>query len=113
MNLKAKFTNVIYRDGYIYGLDEGILVCLDVNTGERKWKEGRFGYGQIILTNGHLIITSDQGEVALVKATPDRYTEVARFAAVQGQTWNYPAIANGRLLVRNSNEMAAYDISGQ
>jgi len=110
-NMKNKFNSSVLQDGYIYGLDEGILVCLDVNTGERKWKEGRFGYGQIILTNGHLIITSDQGEVALVKATPDKYTEVARFAAVQGQTWNYPAIANGRLLVRNSNEMAAYDIS--
>ena len=112
-NMKNKFNSSVLQDGYIYGLDEGILVCLDVNTGERKWKEGRFGYGQIILTNGHLIITSDQGEVALVKATPDKYTEVARFAAVQGQTWNYPAIANGRLLVRNSNEMAAYDLSGK
>lgn len=112
-NMKNKFNTSVLHNGYIYGLDEGILVCLDVNSGERKWKEGRFGYGQIILSNGHLIITSDQGEVALVKATPDRYTEVARFSAVEGQTWNYPAIANGRLLVRNSNQMAAYDISGR
>jgi outer membrane protein assembly factor BamB len=110
-NMKNKFNSSVLYNGYIYGLDEGIMVCLDVNTGERKWKEGRFGYGQIILTNGHLIVTSDQGEVALLKATPDKYTEVARFAAVQGQTWNYPAIASGRLLVRNSNEMAAYDLS--
>lgn len=110
-NMKNKFNSSVLHNGYIYGLDEGILVCLDVNTGERKWKEGRFGYGQIILTNGHLIVTSDQGEVALIKATPDKYTEVARFSAVQGQTWNYPAIASGRLLVRNSNEMAAYDLS--
>jgi len=110
-NMKNKFNTSVLYNGYIYGLDEGIMVCLDVNTGERKWKEGRFGYGQIILTNGHLIITSDQGEVALVKATPEKYTEVARFTAVQGQTWNYPAIASGRLLVRNSNEMAAYDLS--
>jgi outer membrane protein assembly factor BamB len=110
-NMKNKFNTSVLYNGYIYGLDEGIMVCLDVNTGERKWKEGRFGYGQIILTNGHLIVTSDQGEVALLKATPEKYTEVARFTAVQGQTWNYPAIASGRLLVRNSNEMAAYDLS--
>jgi hypothetical protein len=51
--------------------------------------------------------------VALIKATPDKYTEIARFAALQGQTWNYPAIADGRLLVRNSSEMAAYDIAGR
>jgi len=110
-NMKNRFNTSVLYNGYIYGLDEGIMVCLDVNTGERKWKEGRFGYGQIILTNGHLIVTSDQGEVALLKATPEKYTEVARFTAVQGQTWNYPAIASGRLLVRNSNEMAAYDLS--
>jgi outer membrane protein assembly factor BamB len=112
-NMKNKFNSSVLYNGYIYGLDEGIMVCLDLNTGERKWKEGRFGYGQIILTNGHLIVTSDQGEVALIKATPEKYTEVARFTAVQGQTWNYPAIASGRLLVRNSNEMAAYDLSAK
>ena len=113
-NMKNKFNSSVLHNGYIYGLDEGILVCLDVNTGERKWKEGRFGYGQVVLASGHLIITDGStGDVALVKATPDKYTEVARFSAVKGQTWNYPAIAGGRLLVRNSNEMAAYDISGK
>jgi outer membrane protein assembly factor BamB len=112
-NMKNKFNSSVLYNGYIYGLDEGILVCLDVNTGERKWKNGRYGYGQIILAGSHLIVTSDQGDVALVKATPDAYTEITRFTALKGQTWNYPAIANGRLLVRNSNEMAAYDISGR
>jgi outer membrane protein assembly factor BamB len=113
-NMKNKFNSSVLHNGYVYGLDEGILVCLDVNTGERKWKEGRFAYGQVILASGHLIIThGETGEVALVKATPDKYTEVARFAALQGRTWNYPAIADGRLLVRNATEMAAYDISGR
>jgi len=112
-NMKNKFNSSVLHNGYIYGLDEGILVCLDVNTGERKWKEGRYGYGQVLLAGGHLIVTSDQGEIALVKASPDKYTEVARFSALQGQTWNYPAIASGKLLVRNSNEMAAYDISAK
>src|SRR5215510_1804209 len=112
-NMKNKFNSSVLHNGYIYGLDEGILVCLDVNTGERKWKDGRYGYGQVILVGNHLIVTSDQGDVALVKASPDKYTELARFSAVQGQTWNYPAIANGKLLIRNSNEMAAFDISGK
>ena len=84
-----------------------------MNTGERKWKDGRYGYGQVLLAGGHLIVTSDEGEVALVRATPNQYTEVARFEALQGQTWNYPAIASGRLLVRNSTQMAAYDISAK
>ena len=112
-NMKNKFNSSVLHNGYVYGLDEQILVCLDVNTGERKWKEGRYGYGQVLLAGGHLIVTSDQGDIALVKASPDKYTEVARFSALQGQTWNYPAIASGRLLIRNSNEMAAYDISAK
>jgi outer membrane protein assembly factor BamB len=112
-NMKNKFNSSVLHNGYIYGLDEQILVCLDVNTGERKWKDGRYGFGQVILAGDHLIVTSDQGDVALVKASPDKYTEVMRFKAVDGQTWNYPAIASGKLLVRNSNEMAAFDISGK
>lgn len=111
--MKNKFNSSVLHNGYVYGLDEGILSCLDVKTGERKWKDGRYGYGQVILAGDHLILTSDQGDVALVKATPNQYTEVARFTALKGQTWNYPAIANGRLLVRNSNEMAAFDISAK
>lgn len=111
INMKNKFNSSVLHDGYVYGLDEGILTCLDVKTGERKWKGGRYGYGQVLVASGHLIVTSDEGDLALVKASPDAYTEVARFSALQGKTWNYPAIADGRLLVRNGNEMAAYDIA--
>ena len=113
INMKNKFNSSVLHNGYVYGLDEGILTCLDVNTGERKWKGGRFGYGQVILASGHLIVMSDAGELALVKAVPTEYSEVARFAALQGQTWNYPAIAGGRLFVRNANEMAAYKITAE
>ncbi len=111
INMKNKFNSSVFHNGYVYGLDEGILTCLDVNTGERKWKGGRYGYGQVLLAGDHLILTSETGELALVKAAPDQYSEVARFPALQGKTWNYPAIADGRLLVRNATEMAAYDIS--
>jgi outer membrane protein assembly factor BamB len=111
INMKNKFNSSVLHQGYVYGLDEGILSCLDVNTGERKWKGGRYGYGQVLLASGHLIVMSDSGELALVRATPDQYSEVARFQALEGKTWNYPAIAGGRLLVRNASEMAAYNIA--
>jgi outer membrane protein assembly factor BamB len=113
INMKNKFNSSVLHEGYVYGLDEGILTCLDVNTGERKWKGGRYGYGQVILASGHLIVSTDAGELALVKATPQQYSEVARFAALEGKTWNYPAIASGRLLVRNATQMAAYNIAAQ
>lgn len=111
INMKNKFNSSVLHEGHVYGLDEGILTCLDVNTGERKWKGGRYGYGQVLLASGHLIVLSHEGELALVKATPAAYTEVAKFAALQGQTWNYPAIADGKLFVRNAKEMAVYRIA--
>lgn len=113
INMKNKFNSSVLHEGHVYGLDEGILTCLDVSTGARKWKGGRYGYGQVILASGHLIITTESGELALVKASPDQYTEVAKFPALEGKTWNYPAIANGRLLVRNGTQMAAYNIAAQ
>lgn len=113
INMKNKFNSSVLHEGHVYGLDEGILTCVDVNTGARKWKGGRYGYGQVILASGHLIVSTETGELALVKATPDQFVEVARFAAIEGKTWNYPAIANGKLLVRNSSQMAAFNIAAQ
>jgi outer membrane protein assembly factor BamB len=110
-NLKNKFTSSVFWNGYVYGLDEDILTCLDAATGERKWKDGRYGYGQLLLASGHLIILSGDGELALVKAIPDRYDEVARFQAIKGKTWNHPAIADGKILVRNAAEMACFQVS--
>ena len=109
-NLKNKFTSSVYHDGYIYGLDEDILTCLDAATGERKWKEGRYGYGQVLLASNYLVISSGTGELALVKAIPERYEELARFQAINGKTWNYPALNGRKLLVRNAAEMACFEL---
>jgi outer membrane protein assembly factor BamB len=112
-SMKNKFNSSVLHNGYVYGLDEGILTCVDAMTGERKWKGGRYGYGQVILASGHLIVTTETGEIALVKASPDQHTEVAKFSALEGRTWNNPAISNGRLLVRNATHMACYNLSAQ
>lgn len=109
--LKNKFTSSVYWKGFIYGLDEDILTCLDANTGERKWKGERYGYGQLLLASGHLVMLSGEGELALVPATPDQCRELARFQAIHGKTWNHPAISGGRIFVRNSVEMACFDLS--
>ena len=111
--MNNKFNSSVLLEGYAYGLDEGILACVDVKTGEQRWKGGRYGYGQVILASGHLVVITEEGELVLVKATPDKHTEVARFSAIEGKTWNYPAIAGGRLLVRNQTQMACFDVSGK
>ncbi len=109
--MKNKFSSSVLHDGYIYGLDESILACMDAATGELKWKGGRYGYGQLLLASGHLIVLTERGELALVRATPDGHEEVARSSAIEGKTWNVPALADGRLLVRNAREMAGFDLS--
>ena len=108
--LKNKFTSSVLHDRHLYGLDEDILVCLDATTGERKWKDGRYGYGQVLLTGGHLVILCGDGDLALVKATPEQHTELARVPAIKGKTWNHPALSGGKLFVRNAIEMACFDL---
>jgi outer membrane protein assembly factor BamB len=110
-SMKNKFNSSVLHEGYVYGLDEGMLTCVDVLTGEQKWKARGYGYGQVTLASGHLIVTTEEGEIALVRATPAGHTELARFPALEGRTWNCPAIANGRLLVRNATQMACYKLT--
>jgi outer membrane protein assembly factor BamB len=109
-SMKNKFTSSVLHGGYLYGMDEAILACVDAQTGQLKWKGGRYGYGQPMLVGDYLVVLTEDGDVVLVKATPDRHEELARFAAIAGKTWNHPVIADGRLLVRNLREMAAFDI---
>jgi outer membrane protein assembly factor BamB len=111
--MKNQFTSSVLHEGFIYGLDEAILACLDAATGAVKWKGGRYGYGQIMLASGHLIVLTEEGDLVLVRATPDSHQEVARFPALNGKSWNHPAMSGGYLLVRNINDMAAFDLRVQ
>jgi outer membrane protein assembly factor BamB len=108
--MKNKLSSSVLLDGYIYGLDEGILACVEAATGRLAWKGGRYGHGQLVLAGDRLLITTETGELALVHATPSGHQELARVPGIEGRTWNVPAIANGILLVRNAREMAAFDV---
>jgi outer membrane protein assembly factor BamB len=108
--MKNKFTSSVLLDGFIYGLDENILACVDAATGDVKWKAGRYGYGQLMLAGDRLIVITEDGRLVQVRATPDRHEELVDFEALRGKTWNHPAIVDGRLLVRNGSEMAAFDL---
>ena len=104
------FTSSVLHDGFIYGLDESILTCIDASNGELKWKGGRYGFGQTMLASGQLVVLTEQGELALVRADPKSHQEITRFAAIEGKTYNHPAMSDGILLVRNNAEMAAFDL---
>jgi outer membrane protein assembly factor BamB len=108
--LKAKFTNPVLRDGFVYGLDDGVLVCMDVSNGERKWKAGRYGHGQTLLVDDLLLVTTEDGEVVLVEATPEAHREVARLPVFDAKMWNPAALAGKYLLVRSDKEAALYEL---
>ncbi len=107
---KNKFNSSVLHQGYAYGFDGSILACINVNTGELKWKGGRYGFGQLLLAGDFLVVLTETGQLALVRATPESFQELANFHAIEGKTWNIPAIDNGLLLVRNASEMACFRI---
>ena len=106
--MKAKFTNLVQRDGFVYGLDDGILACVDVETGRRRWKGGRYGHGQVLLVGELLLVTTESGEVVLVDAVPEELREVTRFSVFDHKSWNPPALAGRYLLLRTDREAACF-----
>ena len=108
--LKAKFTNIIYYNDYLYGLDDGIFACINLTDGTRQWKRGRYGHGQTLLISDVLLVLTESGEVVLVDPNPNTHIEHARFAAVKGRAWNTPALAGDYLLVRSDREAACYQL---
>jgi outer membrane protein assembly factor BamB len=108
--MNNNFSSSVLHDGFVYGLDGSILACIDASTGELKWKGGRYGAGQVMLASDHLIVVTEEGELALVRADPTAHQEITRFPAIEGKTWNHPAMSDGILLIRNIEEMAAFNV---
>jgi outer membrane protein assembly factor BamB len=108
--MHCKFTSPVAYQGFVYGLDEGILVCVDVQTGKRRWKEGRYGHGQMLRADDLLLIMAESGELVLVEATPQGHHELGRLQALEGKTWNTPILVDGRAYLRNDREMVCYDL---
>jgi len=107
------FNDFVVHKGNAFGFDGDSLACIDLNTGESKWSGGNYGHGQMVLLSDQdlMLVLSEAGEVALVKAVADQYSEIGRFKAINGKTWNHPVLVGDTLLVRNGEEMAAFKLN--
>ncbi|MBL8176168.1 MAG: PQQ-like beta-propeller repeat protein [Bryobacterales bacterium] len=111
--MKPYFNDLVVHEGHAYGFDGSILACIDLKDGTRKWKGGRYGNGQMLLLKDQelLLVLSEEGEVALVRAAPGEYQEIGKFRAMREKTWNHPVVVGSVLLVRNGEEMVAYRLA--
>jgi outer membrane protein assembly factor BamB len=112
--LKPYFNDAVERAGFAYGFDGPIFTCIDLATGKKQWKQGRYGHGQVLLVadSGLLVVvTEEAGDIVLLEANPDKHVELARVKALGGKTWNHPVITGDKLLVRNGEEMACFELA--
>ncbi|GEP46472.1 PQQ-binding-like beta-propeller repeat protein [Brevifollis gellanilyticus] len=110
LKMKTQFNSTALKDNHLYGLDDGRLTCLDLATGDRLWKEGRFASGQTLLAGDLVIVQSEPGPVHLCAADPAGFKELGKLAALDAKTWNHPVLAGRYLLVRNDREAVCYEL---
>ncbi|GMW02406.1 MAG: hypothetical protein AMXMBFR84_35420 [Candidatus Hydrogenedentota bacterium] len=110
-SFRPYFNDFVFHNGYCYGFDGNMLACMDARTGDRKWKGDRYG-GQLLLVEDLevLVVLTEKGKIALVKATPESFEEIAVVDALAGKTWNHPIVAHGRLIVRNAEEAVCFEL---
>jgi outer membrane protein assembly factor BamB len=112
LHLKPDFNDFVVHNGAIYGFDQSIFTCVDLDTGKRRWKGGRYGKGQVLLLprRDQLLVLSEKGNLVLMSATPDKHLELARFPVIEGKTWNHPIMIGNRVYIRNGREAACVEL---
>jgi len=109
--LKTKFTNVVIHNGYVFGLSDGILECVRLQDGQRQWKRGRYGHGQLIGVGDFILVQTEAGSVVMIEATPSRFQEVGSLPGLSGKTWNNPCLYGTYLLIRNAEEACCFELA--
>lgn len=111
-DMKSDFNDFVAHNGKLFGFDGNIFACVDLATGKRQWKKGRYGNGQVLLLGDadQMLITSETGELVLVKTDPDKLVELARIQAIEGKTWNHSVIVDNKIYIRNAQEAACYEL---
>ena len=108
--MKNHFNSSVLQGDYLYGFDNAILTCIEIDTGEEQWRQRGFGKGSLLLADGHLIILGEGGKLALVEVSPNEYKEKARFQLFDDKCWTVPTLAGGKLYLRNQKDLVCLDL---
>ena len=110
--MKNQFSSSVLHQDHLYGFDNAILKCIEAGSGSERWRHRGFGKGTLIVADGHLIILGERGRLALALATPEGFVERASAQVLNGKCWTMPALAGGRLYLRNEEEIVCLDLKG-
>src|SRR6185436_16551595 len=111
IRMKAKFAHIFARNGFVYGLDDGVFACVDLKDGSQRWKEGRYGHGQGLLVRDLYLLLAENGELVHLRPTPEKPNELHRYRVFHEKSWNPIALSGSRLLVRNDQEAACVELA--
>jgi len=117
--LSNHWSTPVFKNGHLYGIygfkefNRAALKCFELATGKEMWSKEGYGPGNVILVDNHLVALGDRGQLVLVKAVPEAYTEVSRMQAVGGKCWSTPAYTGGRLYVRSTTEGVCLDATSK
>jgi outer membrane protein assembly factor BamB len=108
--MQNHFSSSVHHEGHIYGFDNYVFKCLKLDDGKMTWNSRDFGRGSFLLADGHLVILSEEGYLALAEAKPDELKVKAGFQALTGRCWTMPVLADGRLYLRNEENILCLDL---
>jgi hypothetical protein len=108
--MRNHFNASVLVKGHLYGFDNATFRCLDAATGERLWAKRGLGKGSLIAAGDLLFVLGDAGDLALVRASPEGYRELGRTKVTEGRSWTAPSLADGRLYVRDADELVSLDV---
>jgi outer membrane protein assembly factor BamB len=116
-HLRCRYSSPVKHGDFIYGIDEtGSIGCIEIDTGKKRWKSGRFGNGQLVLIGDRMLVTHENGSISIVACDPTKLVVVATIKGLAGtsiRTWNCPAVGRGKLVVRNDQVIECYELSSK
>jgi outer membrane protein assembly factor BamB len=113
--LSNHYATSVYLDGFLYGFDGRQeygprLRCVEFKTGKIRWSENHFGAGTVTLAGRRLLVLSENGELLVAPATPDRFKSVASAHVLPNGVRAYPAVADGCLYARSKETLVSVDL---